>query len=68
MFVCEAIWTAKQIQDQNSKIAQLATTFRDKELVWYMKFQTTVLVGQTRTLTEINTALILEFKKPKSES
>jgi len=68
MFVCEAIWTAKQIQDQNAQIAQLATTFRDRSLVWYMKFQTTIPTGHTRTLAEIKTALILEFKKPKSES
>lgn len=33
-----------------------------------MKFHTTTPVGHTRTLAEIKNALILEFKKPKSES
>jgi len=33
-----------------------------------MKFQTTTPAGHTRTLAKIKTALILEFKKPKSES
>jgi len=59
MSVCEAIWTAKQIQYQNAQIAQLDTTFRNRALVLYMKFQTTVPVGYTRTLAEIKTALIL---------
>ena len=33
-----------------------------------MKFQTPTPAGHTRTLAEIKTALILEFKKPKFES
>jgi len=33
-----------------------------------MKFQTTTPAGHIRTLDEIKTALILDFKKPKSES
>jgi len=33
-----------------------------------MKFQTTTLAGDVRTLDDIKNALILEFKKPKSES
>lgn len=38
MFVCETIWIVKQIQDQDAQIVQLATMFRDRALVWYMKF------------------------------
>lgn len=68
IFVCEAIWTVMLIHDQDAQIDQLATNFRDQALVWYMKFQITTPVGHIRTLDEIKTALILEFKKPKSES
>lgn len=68
MFVCEEIWIAEQIQDQDAQIAQLATAFRDRVSVWYMKFHTRVPIGHVRTLAEINTTLILEFKKPKSQS
>lgn len=65
MFVCEAIWTAKQVHDQNAQIMQLVTTFRDRALVWYMKFHTMTLTGAMRSLEEIKNALIVEFKKPK---
>ena len=68
MFVCEAIWTMKQINDPNVCITQLATTFRDRALVWYMKYQSTTAQGATRALDEIKRDLIAEFKKPKSES
>ena len=43
---------------------QLMTTFRDRALNWFMKYTD----GQVRTLAEVKTALIAEFKKPKSES
>lgn len=45
MFVCEVIWIVKQILDQDTQIAQLATTFIDRALVWYMKFQIIVPAG-----------------------
>jgi len=56
MFVCEAVWIAKKIQDQDVQITLLATTFRDRALVWYMKFQTTTPTIHIRTLAEIKTA------------
>ncbi len=63
-FLCEAIWTIKQIQDDNVKLVQLATTLRERALTWYMKYAAT----QNKTLIEFRTAMIKEFKKPKSES
>ena len=63
-FLCEAIWTIKQIQDDDIKLVQLATTFRDRALTWYMKYT----AGHNRTLAQVRTAMIKEFKKPKSES
>ena len=46
----------------------MATTFRDRALVWYMKYQCTTTPGATRALAEIKRDLIAEFKKPKSKS
>jgi hypothetical protein len=68
LFVCETVWAAKNIQDDVVKIAQLATTFRGRALVWYMKLQSITPTGQARTLAEIKKALLKEFKNPKSES
>jgi hypothetical protein len=68
LFVCEIVWATKNIQDEAVKIAQLATTFRGRALVWYMKLQSITPTGQARTLAEIKKALLKEFKNPKSES
>ena len=62
-FVCEAVWNIKQVTDDAIKIAQLTTTFRDRALTWYMKYN-----QQVRNLGQIKTTLVKEFKKPKLES
>ena len=61
--MCEAVWNIKQVIDDAIKIAQLTTTFRDRALTWYMKYN-----QQARTLGQIKTTLVQEFKKPESES
>jgi hypothetical protein len=43
----------KRITDEVTKIAQLETTFRDRALMWYMKYKATTLAGQARSLIEI---------------
>jgi len=58
------VWRVKQVNDVDMKAAQVVTTFRDRALNWFMKFSR----GQPKTLNEIQMALIVEFKKPKSES
>ena len=63
-FLCEFVWTAKSITDENTRRAQLITSFRDWDLTWFMKFSTT----QNYILADIKKAMIKEFKKPKSES
>ena len=63
-FLCEAIWTAKNIMDRNTRIVELVTSFRDRALTWFMKFSST----QNYVLADIKKAMIKEFKKPKSES
>ena len=37
-FLCEAVWTVKQITDNEVKKGQLATTLRGHTLDWFMKF------------------------------
>ena len=63
-FLCDAVWTAKQITDPDVRAAQLITSFRDRALTWFMKFSST----KNPTLGEIKAAIIKEFKKPKAES
>ena len=63
-FLCKAVWTAKNIMDQNTRTTQLVTSFRDQDLTWFMKFSSM----QNPVLADIKAALIREFKKPKSES
>jgi hypothetical protein len=68
LFICDTIWTVKNVQDDDVKIVQLEMTFRDHALLWYMKYHNTTPVGQTRTLAEVRQALLKEFQKPKSQS
>ena len=63
-FLYKAVWTAKNITDQNTRRAQLITYFRDRALTWFMKFSST----QKYILADIKNEMIKEFKKPKSES
>jgi hypothetical protein len=65
-FLCEAIWSIKNVTDEIVKRAQFSTTLRDRALNWYMKFVQGV--SQLKPLNEIKTTLTSEFKKPKSES
>ena len=61
---CEVVQHVKQVIDDDIKMAQLTTTFRDKALNQFMKYSN----GQNRTLVQVRVALISEFKKPKLES
>ena len=45
-FLCEVVWNVKQVIDDDIKMAQLTTMFRDIALNWFMKY----LNGQNRTL------------------
>jgi hypothetical protein len=36
MFICEKIWEAKQITDEDTKLAQLAITLRDRTPDWFI--------------------------------
>jgi hypothetical protein len=60
------VWSIKNIIDEAIKGAQFSTTLRDFALRWYMKFVKGI--PQPKSLNEIKNALIVEFKKPKSES
>jgi hypothetical protein len=64
--MCEAIWNIKSITDEAIKRTQFSTTLRDCALSWYMKLVQGL--EQPKPLNEIKNELIVEFKKPKSES
>ena len=63
-FLCETMWSVKQVIDDDIKMAQLTTKFRDRVLNWFMKYSN----RQVRTLPQVKAALIAEFKKLKLES
>ena len=63
-FLCEAVWNAKTITDQDVRRVQLVTYFRDRALTWFMKFSST----QSHALDDIKAVIIKGFKKLKSES
>jgi hypothetical protein len=37
-FFCEAIWTVKNVQDDDENITKLEKSLRECELLWYMKY------------------------------
>ena len=53
-FLRDAVWNVKQVTDDDIKMAQLTTTFRDRALNWFMKYSN----AQVRTLPEVNVVLI----------
>jgi hypothetical protein len=63
LFIYEKIWEAKQITDEDTKLAQLAITLRDRALYWYMSLATNNPPGTTRTIADIKKLLINEFQK-----
>jgi hypothetical protein len=67
LFICEKIWEAKQITDEDTKLAQLAITLRDCALDWYMSIAVNNPPRVTRTIEDVKNLLINEFQKPSSE-
>jgi hypothetical protein len=46
----QAIFSMKRVTSEASKITQLETTFKDKAMMWYMKYKATAPLGQVRSL------------------
>jgi hypothetical protein len=67
LFICENIWEVKQIIDEDTKLAQLAITLRDRALDWYMSLATNNPPWSTNTIVDIKKLLINEFQKPSSK-
>jgi hypothetical protein len=66
--MCECIWYVKRVTGEDSNIAYLERTFRDRALTWYMEYKTIVLVGRERSLMEIKRDILRKFHEPKLES
>jgi hypothetical protein len=60
-FICAKIWEAKQITNEDTKLAQQAITLRDRALEWYMSLDMNSVPRMTRTLDDIKKLLINEF-------
>jgi hypothetical protein len=67
LFICEKIWEAKHITDENTKVVQLAIIFRDHTLDWYMGLIVNSPQGSPTTITDVNKELINEFQRPSLE-
>jgi hypothetical protein len=67
LFIYENIWEEKQITDEDTKLAQLAITLRDRTLDWYMILSTKNTVVTTEIIADIKKLMINEFQKPSSE-
>jgi hypothetical protein len=62
LFICENIWEAKQIMDEDTKVAQLAITFRNYALDWFMSLAVNSPQGAPTTIADVKKALINEFQ------
>jgi hypothetical protein len=65
LFVCDTIWTTKNVQDKAMKIVQLAMKFMGRALLCYMKFKISTLPKLSITLEKFRQALLKEFRKMK---
>ena len=65
LFICEKIWEAKQVTDEDTKVAQLAITFRDRALDWYMSLDVNNPQRAPKIVSEVKKLLINDFQKPR---
>jgi hypothetical protein len=66
LFICEKIWEEKNITDEDTNLAQLEITLRDRALDWYISLATKNPIGTTITIVDIKKLLINKFQKPSS--
>jgi hypothetical protein len=62
LFICENIWAAKQIIDEDTKVVQLAITFKNCALDWFMSLAVNNPQGAPTTITDVKKELINEFQ------
>ena len=62
-FVTEAVWQAQKVNNIDIRKAQLATTFQDHVIYWYIRY---AQENPNANLEEIKVALKELFNKPKS--
>jgi hypothetical protein len=65
-FLCEVLWSIKNVNDEAIKRDQFSNTLRDRALSRYMKFVQGI--AQPKLLNEIKNVLSEKFKKPNLES
>ena len=67
-FLCEAMWTIRQVQDEAIKKYQMITNFQGWDLDWYINFYVFLVGALQKTLAKIQAGLKDDFKKSKFES
>jgi hypothetical protein len=61
LFICEKIWEAKHIIDEDTNLVYLSITLRDCALDWYMSLDVNSPPGVTKTIAYVKKQLINEF-------
>ena len=67
VFMCDVIWTMKQVLYDDTNIIQLVTKLRDCTLLQFMKYQCTSPSNQPRTLPDFRGALLKKIRKLKQD-
>ena len=67
-FLCEVVWTMRQVEDGAIKKPQLITTLRGHALDKHLTFFVVPVGFAQKTLYQIQVEMINEFKKLKFES
>ena len=67
-FLCEPLWTMRQVQDEAIKKVQMITSLMGRVLDWYMKFSVVSIGIPKKTLNQIRIGLIDKCRKPTSVS
>jgi hypothetical protein len=62
MFICENIWEAKHIMDEDTKVSQLVITLRNCALDCFMSLLVNSPQGAPKTLADVEKELINEFQ------
>jgi hypothetical protein len=67
LFICEKIWEAKKITDEDKNLMKLSFTLRDRALDWYMSLNVSSPQGVPNIIADMKKLLINKFQKPSSK-
>jgi hypothetical protein len=63
----ENIWEDKKNMDEDTKVSQVAITFRNHALDWFMILVVNIPQGSPKSITDARKTLDNKFQQPSSE-